>query len=124
MAGNPWGVCVAFSLNKYGPAARTLAEDAYRRLLAGKHPYDNEIDDTVGRYNFPLALAASELGMNVRQLREWMMTGVTGGIKVTPPARAMKKDFIAGYELIAAKRRLESARAKPTEPDWWLHDAG
>lgn len=117
-------VCAYFSTNKYGPSARTLAEDSYRRLLAGEPPYGDEIDDTVGRYNFPFKLAASQLGMNLRELRAWMVTGFVDGLKVTPPARAVQKDYIAGYELIAAKRRLESARANPPEVVWSLHDVG
>lgn len=102
-------VCAAFSVKKYGPAARTLAEDAYRRMLNGLPPFEDDMDEAIGRYSFPLPLAASQLGMNSRVLRQWMMLGEIYGVKIRPPAKASGKDYVSGYELMAAQNRLREA---------------
>jgi hypothetical protein len=102
-------VCASFSVKKYGPSARTLAEDAYERMVSGLPPFEDEMDETIGRYNFALSIAAAQLGMTVRMLRQWMVSGEIHENRIRPPAKASGKDYVSGYELMAAQRRLQDA---------------
>jgi len=108
---------VNFSITKYGPGAKRLAEDAYQKLLNGEWADEAPRDDALGRYEYPMALAARELNMTQAKLWEWILTGVVDGRKVRPPARASRKDFIAGFELHAAIERLKEATKAPKPAD-------
>jgi hypothetical protein len=111
------GLSASFNVSKYGPAAKTLAEDIYLRWQAGLPGHDNEIDPVIGRHMFPISLAATELSITVTQLRRWMVTGVVFDLQIRPPARVSNKDYIAGYELYAARQRLKDAQEKPPAPE-------
>ncbi len=99
------GRSISYSATKYGPeSAKKMAHKAWDLLVAGEDP--DSLDDTMGRYSVPFDLAAKLLQISLLELRRWLVTGEIRGFSIVPPRRSKGRDFIAGYELDAAKERL------------------
>lgn len=111
------GTYVSFSVSKFGPRAKVLAQEAHQRLVRGQPVTEEPLDDTIGRYQYPFEVAARELNMTVVRLRQWLLTGIIDGLNVRPPVKVAKKDCIAGFELYAAVDRLKAAREVSIEEE-------
>lgn len=99
------GRSVSYSATKFGPeCAERMARKAWEMMVAGGDPDTRE--DAMGRYSLPFDLAAKLLQISLLELRSWLVTGEIRGFSILPPRRAGGRDFIAGYELDAAKERL------------------
>lgn len=103
------GQTSSFSVSKYGPRARELAEQEFKRLLLGQDR--DQRSRFMDRNPIPLALAAEMLSMSVSQLRAWLLTGQVDGISIRPPVRVSGKDAITGVEVESAISRLAHARS-------------
>ncbi len=102
------GQTSSFSVSKYGPRAKELAEQELTRLLLGQDRDPN--CRFMDRNPIPLALAAEMLSMSIGQLRTWLLTGQVDGLSITPPVRVSGKDAITGVEVESAISRLAHAR--------------
>lgn len=99
------GQRITYSTVRYGDMAKDLALSALKRMLAGN--FDPVADDQLLKYSWRMDDAATQLGLSLGQLRQWMLTGIVNGKEIRPPKRDVQGvDRISGHELMMAQERL------------------
>lgn len=99
------GQMYTYSRARYGDGAKDLAHRALERMQAGT--FDPVADDLLFKQSWKMDDVARQLGLSLRQLRLWMLTGIVNDKEVRPPKRDVRGvDRITGYELMMAQERL------------------
>ena len=99
------GQRITYSTARYGDMAKDLAHSALKRMLAWN--FDPVADDLLLKYSWRMDDAATQLGLSLGQLRQWMLTGIVNGKEIRSPKRDVQGvDRISGHELMMAQERL------------------